>query len=107
MDFSKHKWGHYAWFFGGFLVGLTLISLGHAALPSRATPNTNTHKALTSNALTEMNGGKAQAPDLDPGFTSLNSLESQYAESYDQQQRLKQVSSRVASGQLKSMKKLK
>ncbi len=93
------------WFFGGFGVGITLLSLGHAALPRRVTPqgsstNNTPTRGQTSgqtNNLTELNpNAKVTAPDLDQDYTKLSNLEGQYAESADQQNRLKTATSKVA-----------
>jgi len=75
------------WFSGGFAVGLTLISLGHAALPQRATQ---------PNVVTELKAPKVTAPDLEQDYSKLTHLEGRFAESWDQQQRLRAATSNVA-----------
>jgi hypothetical protein len=96
MDFSKSKWGHYGWFLGGFLIGLTLISLGHAALPKKASPGSG-----------EMRSLKQANPELDEEVSRLASLESRYAESKTQQQRLKSATMRASNGQVRTLSRKK
>ena len=84
------------WFMGGFGIGLTLISLGHAALPKRATPETAEQPAQSSSVLSEINSQKVAAPDLERDYAGLSQNEAKFAESWDQQQRLKSATARVA-----------
>lgn len=89
MKNEQKNWVKYVWFSGGFVLGLTLISLGNASIPKRV--------ATTAPAtVSEIKGGKVGSPNLDQDFSQLNSLEARYAESYDQQQRLRGATSKVA-----------
>jgi hypothetical protein len=88
------------WFAGGFAIGLTLISLGHAALA----PNPS---ATNNGIVTEMKTGRVSAPDLDQDYSRLNGAEAKYAESWDQQQRLRTATSQVAQGGAPSSAKKK
>jgi hypothetical protein len=77
------------WFIGGFALGYTLISLGHAAIP-------NTTRPATRNTLaSEITGSKVTSPTFDDDFASLNQVEGKYAENWDQQQRLRQATGRT------------
>jgi hypothetical protein len=69
-------------FMGGFALGLLCISLVQAALPKRVTPQ-------TSEVVTELKAAKVTAPDLEQDFDRLERAEGQYAESWDQQQRIR------------------
>jgi hypothetical protein len=80
IDFYK-----YIWFIGGFAVGYTLISLGHAAIPDRA------------QTVTEIRGSKVNSPELAESFAALNQMESKYAENWNQQQRLRSAVARTRS----------
>lgn len=76
------------WFGGGFAIGFTLISLGHAAIPARATPQT--HRALPAGSMvSEIKSSKVNSPEFDQDFSSLNHLEGNFAENWDQQQRIR------------------
>jgi hypothetical protein len=75
----------YFWFLGGFAIGYTLISLGHAAIPKRVTPG-----------VSEIQGAKVNSPEFDKDFAALNQAESKYAENWQQQQRLRQATARKA-----------
>ena len=75
------------WFVGGFALGLTLISVSRAAIPKRATPS-----------VSEIQANKLGNPDFEQDYQKLTSLEGRYAESWDQQQRLRKATQRVASG---------
>jgi hypothetical protein len=91
MDSSNKNWTHYAWFLGGFLIGLTLISLGHAA-------KTNGKRPLPTGPLNEIRSQKLSAPEMDAEFGRLKVLESRYAESPEQQKRLQASTARAARG---------
>ena len=71
------------WFLGGFAIGFTLISLGHASVSKQSAP------------VSEIRGGKVAVPQVDQDLAHLNSLESRYSESDEQQQRIKR-SARLA-----------
>ena len=88
MRFKKESLHKYFWFIGGFAIGYTLISLGHAALPKRTTP-----------AVSEIKGAKVNSPEFDQDFAALNQMEGKYAESWDQQQRLRSATNRSARAQ--------
>jgi hypothetical protein len=88
------KWNQVFWFSGGFAVGLTLISMGHAALPKRVMPQTAGQTQPT--IVSEMKASKVTAPDLEQDYAKLSNLEARYAESWDQQQRLRAATSNVA-----------
>jgi hypothetical protein len=77
---KKHT--QWFWFIGGFALGFTLIAIGHAALPKK------------TSALSELRTSKVAAPEMDQEFVKLTSLESRYAESADQQKRLKTATNR-------------
>ena len=81
---------------GGLIMGLTLMSFGHAALPKRATPVTTSARQQNTSLVSEMKGGKVNAPELDRDFSNLSNVEAKYAESWDQQQRLRNATARVA-----------
>ena len=69
-----------------FTLGLGLISGAHAALPNANRPAVQ--------PLSELKVEKASSPELEQDFSKLSSLESRYAESAAQQQRLKAATSR-------------
>ncbi len=69
----------------GALVGVSL-GVSNAALPKKATP-----------AIAEIKADKANLPDFEKDYVKLNSLEGRYAETWDQQQKLKSATGRVAS----------
>jgi len=73
-------------FAGGVLLGLTLISVSRAAIPKRATPG-----------VSEIQANKAATPNFEQDYQHLTSVESKYAESWDQQQRLRKATQRVAT----------
>ena len=77
MKLNKNNGMKYFWFAGGFAVGLTMISLGHATVSKPGA------------SVSEIRGGKVASPQFDQEFSNLNSLEKQYAESYDQQQKIR------------------
>ncbi len=79
------------WFVGGFALGLTMISLGHAAANR---PSANNKGTLVS----EIRGGKVGTPQFDQDLANLNSLEARYSESNDQQQRIRETTRKVARG---------
>jgi hypothetical protein len=83
------------WFLGGFGTGLTVVTLSHAALPTRATPT----------LLREIKGGKISSPEFESDLAELNQLEQKYVESHEQQERLKGRSSRVAAPSTRTKKK--
>jgi hypothetical protein len=89
----KKSFNQVFWFTGGFALGLTLISLGHAALPNRVTPQPAT-------GVSEMKAPKVTAPDLEQDYSKLTNLEGRYAESWDQQERLRSATSGVARADL-------
>lgn len=84
MKMKIHAMHKAFWFTGGFALGLTLISVGHASLP-KANPGSNPN----SNVVSEMKAPKVTAPDLEEDYSKLSNLEQRYAESWDQQQRLR------------------
>lgn len=71
-DFTK-----WFWFIGGFALGFSLIAIGHASIPKKAV------------RVTELKASKAGSPEMDQDFSSLVNLESKYAESSNQQKKLK------------------
>lgn len=77
-------------FIGGFLLGLICISLVQAALPKRVTPS-------TSEVVTELKAAKVTAPDLEQDFDRLQQAEGKYAESWDQQQRIRAATNNQAA----------
>jgi hypothetical protein len=70
------------WFISGFAFGLVGITLVQAAMPKRVTPV----------AVTEIKSPKVTAPDLEADFDRLQKAEARYAESWDQQQRIRAAS---------------
>ncbi len=94
----------YIWFTGGLFLGLTFISLGQASVPTRATPPV---AKASGSLMSEMRGGKVNSPELDQDFEKVNTLEGKYAESWDQQQRLRSATSRVAGSKIAIKKKAK
>jgi len=93
----KKKYAQWFWFIGGFAVGFTLISIGHAALPKKAVvatqPNTK------GQTLTELRAAKAGTPELESDFAKLATQESRFAENAEQQKKLKAA---VANGKYRS-----
>jgi hypothetical protein len=89
----------YFWFLGGFVVGYTLISLGHAAIPRRPIP--------AAPAVSEIKGAKVNSPELDKDFAALNQMEAKYAENWEQQQRLRAATNRSARAQNAPLSKKK
>lgn len=83
------KYTQWFWFIGGFTLGFTLIAIGHAAIPKKAVI---APRAATN--LTELRAPKVLTPEMDQDFAKLTSLESKYAESLDQQKRLKSATAR-------------
>ncbi len=79
---KKHT--QWFWFIGGFMAGFTLIAIGHAALPKKASP------------LSELQAPKLGTPEMDQEFYKLNSIESKYSESAEQQKKLKAATLRNA-----------
>jgi hypothetical protein len=75
------------WFIGGFALGLLGISLVQAALPKRVTPQ-------TTDAVTELKAAKVTAPDLEQDFERLERAEGQFAENWEQQQKLRAATQR-------------
>jgi hypothetical protein len=100
----KESFNKYFWFIGGFALGYTLISLGHAALPKRVTPAAPT-RAQQGSLVSEIKGAKVNSPEFDQDFAALNQAEGKYAESWDQQQRLRAATSRSARAQYLPTKK--
>ncbi len=104
MSFSK-----VLWFIGGFALGLTLLSVGHAALPNRVAASQapmNAQANTPANVpVSEINSQKVSAPDLDQEYSRLSSVEGQYAESWDQQQKLKSATNQVALSERPHAKK--
>ena len=96
----------YFWFTSGFAIGLTLISLGHAALPKRVTPQAASPQKNGS-LVSEMRGGKVNSPELDQDFDHVATVEGKYAENWDQQQRLRSATARVAHAHVPLKKKAK
>ena len=78
------KYAKWFWFIGGFSLGFTLIAIGHAAIPKKAVP------------LSELHTPKVGIPEMEQDYDKLSSLESRYAESLDQQKRLKVATARNA-----------
>lgn len=76
----KKNFNQWFWFTGGFAVGFTLIAMGHAALPK------NTR---TASQLSELRTTKVGTPEMEQDYNKLTNLESRYAESLDQQKKLK------------------
>ncbi len=95
----------YFWFIGGFTIGIMLISLGHAALPKKAIPQTAPAPAKAPATLSEMKVSHGAAPELDQDFARLTTVEGQYAESIDQQRKLRSATSKVANASNPSQKK--
>ena len=81
------------WFIGGFAVGMTLISIGNASLPSKVTQDAKlTSAPKTRSLVTEINPKKAVlSPDLEQDYSKLNQAEAKFAESWEQQQKLKEA----------------
>jgi hypothetical protein len=100
----KKNFNKVFWFSGGFAVGMTLISLGHAAIPKRVLPQTNsqTNQNTLPNMVSEMKAPKVTAPDLEQDYAKLSNLEARYAESWEQQQRLRAATSNVAQSDYRS-----
>ena len=61
------------------------MSVSHAAVPQRVTP-----------AVSEIQANKAATPDFERDYDHLTSVEGRYAESWDQQQKLRKATQRVA-----------
>ena len=78
------KYTQWFWFTGGFALGFTLIALGHASTVRKSAP------------LSELSTAKVGSPELEQDYAKLTSLESRYAESADQQKKLKVATSRIA-----------
>lgn len=76
MNKNFTKW---FWFTGGFLLGFSLIAIGHASIPKKSV------------RVTELKVSKAGVPEMDQDFSSLVNQESQYVESSKQQKKLKAV----------------
>lgn len=81
-------------FIGGFLLGLLCISLVQAALPKRVTPQAP-EKSKTPEIVSELRAPKVTAPDLEQDFNRLQQAEGKYAESWDQQQRIRAATNRA------------
>ena len=81
MNKNYAKW---FWFIGGFTLGFTLIAIGHAAIPKKVVP------------LSELKAPKVGIPEMEQDYAKLTSLESRYAESADQQKKLKVATARNA-----------
>ena len=75
MRFDR-KMFKYLWFLCGFLMGYTVITLGHADLPNRAP------------VIREIKGVKIKNPEFEQDFAALNQVEKNYAENWNQQKRL-------------------
>lgn len=75
------------WFMGSFALSFALMSMGHASLSK---------KAVSPNQVTELKTAKAVTPELESDFSKLSSLESRYAESAQQQQKLRAATVRGA-----------
>lgn len=87
------KFTQWFWFMGGFAVGFTLIAIGHAALPKKAVTQAGNRPQAS---LSELRTAKVGAPEMDQDYQRLTSLEARYAESADQQKRLKTATTRNA-----------
>ena len=70
----------------GFALGLMAITAVHAAVPQRVTPPVRAIQAKK----TESNS------NFEQDYSKLTDLENRYAESWDQQQRLRKATQRVA-----------
>jgi len=92
------KYAQWFWFIGGFALGFTLISIGHAALPKKAvaTPVAKAAPARGQQTVSELRASKAGTPELEDDFNKLSKVESKYAESSDQQKKLKMATSKSA-----------
>ncbi len=86
------KYTQWFWFIGGFTLGFTLIAIGHASTP-KASVSTPARK---SSALSELRAPKTGTPEMEQDFARLTSLESRYAESSEQQKKLKTATARNA-----------
>ena len=106
---KNKKFDQLFWFMGGFGIGITILTLGHAALPKRVTPATQAtpsqNASQNGSMLSEIKGGKVAAPELEQGYDQLAGQESRYAESAAQQERLKAATARVARGEYSQKKK--
>ena len=89
MEFFSGNKFPLLWFSGGFGIGLTLISISQAALPSRTTPLTAGQGVQQKTILREIKGGKISSPEFDSDLAELNRLEAKYVESSEQMERLK------------------
>jgi hypothetical protein len=89
MEFLKRNKVPLLWLLSGFGIGLTLISISQAALPSRSTPLTVGQAAPQKTILREIKGGKISSPEFDADLAELNRLEAKYVESAEQMERLK------------------
>jgi len=89
----KKTYAQWFWFIGGFAVGFTLISIGHAALPKKVvapvvtTPTSPAAKGQSN--LSELQVSKTGTPDFENDFNKLQNVESRFAENADQQKKLK------------------
>ncbi|MBU6154787.1 MAG: hypothetical protein KGP28_10835 [Bdellovibrionales bacterium] len=77
------------WFLTGFGAGMTLISIGQAALPSKSAPRTSEPSGQGKTLLREIKGGKISSPEFEAELSELNRMEKMYVESPDQMERLK------------------
>ena len=97
------------WFIGGFSVGMTLLSLGHAALPNRVTPETadsQKQQPSSGSALSEIKSDKKVAgPDLEDDYARLTNEEAQYAESWSQQEKIRNATTRATRANRPLVKK--
>ncbi len=91
MKKNKTQW---FWFIGGFALGFSLIAIGHASVPKKATQATSPTR--TASNLSELKAQKLASPSMDQDYAKLTSLESRYAESADQQKKLKTATLRNA-----------
>jgi hypothetical protein len=95
--FMSKSFSKIASFVGGFALGLSLIAVGHAAVPQRITSESNTPANPSQSMVTEIRAKQqVQAPDLEQDYAKLSNVEARYAENWYQQQKLRSATSRVA-----------
>ena len=82
------------WFIGGFAIGFTLVSLSHASIPNPS-------------LVTEIKSKPVIAPDLESDYSKLSQMEARYSESWQQQQKSKAATARVAGSDYSKNKKVK
>jgi hypothetical protein len=100
------------WFLSGLGVGLTMLSLGQAAIPKKVVKTSKqalvkklpakkpmtapvaaaprAPRVLAVSPLSEIKkGSKVTSPEIETDYSNLSKSESQYAENWNQQQRLR------------------